>query len=439
MTDDEDGRSSGLRSSFTVGTSLALWSLGAFAFYLLAGRALGPDDYGLAAALQSVIIVGSTPIIALQWATARVIAAHPNEGRQAAMAVYRLALLRASAFALCLAAAASAITAGIAASGVSVPTVPLILTYFSTIAMVPLLIGVGALQGEHRYSGLAWSYASTGVLRAPLLALLLLLPIASVDSSVLSVGIAIAIGAGWALVLTRKDLRISARPNRQMWREFTTGLPAPGVALAGIAMLTNVDVIAAKLSLSTTAAGLFGAASVIAKALMVVPQALTVVLLPRVAEREARRQKTGSLLAAGILVMFAAGLLAIALCLPFEVTIIDIAFGSAYEEAAPLLIPFLGATTLLGALLILVNHHVARRDHRFVWAVGALAVLQVVLLVLFSGSAGSIIAVDAVVAGMGLVIHEVMYFGTDESMLRGAGAQFRTAFRRLRGRSHGPA
>lgn len=436
MTEDEDGRSSGLRSSFTVGTSLALWSLGAFAFYLLAGRALGPDDYGLAAALQSVIIVGSTPIIALQWATARVIAAHPNEGRQAAMAVYRLALLRASAFALCLAVAASVVTAGIAAGGASVPTVPLVLTYFSTIAMVPLLIGIGALQGEHRYRAFAWSYASTGVLRVPLLALFLLLPIAPVDSTVLAVGVAIGLGAGWALFLTRQDLRVSGRPDRGMWREFTTGLPAPGVALAGIAMLANVDVIAAKLSLSATAAGLFGAASVIAKALMVVPQALTVVLLPRVAEREALRQKTGPLLAAGILVMLAAGILAMALFVPFEDAIIDIAFGSAYDDAAPLLIPFLGATTLLGALLILVNHHVARRDHRFVWAVGALAVLQVVLLILFSGSAGSIIAVDAVVAGVGLIIHEVMYFGTDESMLRGGGSQLRAAFRRLRRRNH---
>jgi len=86
-----------------------------------------------------------------------------------------------------------------------------------------------------------------------------------------------------------------------------------------------------------------------------------------------------------------------------------------------------------------VNHHVARSDHRFVWAVGGLAVLQLVLLVFFSTSAEAIILIDAVVAGIGLVIHEMMYFRTDESMLRGAGAQFAAMFRRVTRRNQGVA
>ena len=63
--------------------------------------------------------------------------------------------------------------------------------------------------------------------------------------------------------------------------------------------------------------------------------------------------------------------------------------------------------------------------------------LQIVLLSMFSTSGTAIIAVDAVVAGIGLVVHEMIYFNTDESMLRGAGAQCATVFRKLTRRGGG--
>jgi len=421
-----------IRNSLIVGTSIAAWSLGAFAYYLVAGRALGPDAYGLVAALQSVLIVASLPVIALQWSIARVVAGSDADSRASAMATYRRGLIRGSAVAVAVATTATIVTMAIALAGQNVPLAPLIITYFSVAAMVPLLLACGALQGSHRYTGLAWSYASSGVLRAPLLLLLLPIPfLTDVGGAVLSVGIAIAIGAIWAMWLTRRDLAIKARPRPETWRDFLSALPAVMVGLTGIAMLTNIDVVAAKLSIGGEQAGLFGAASVVAKALLVVPQALTLVLLPRVAEREARGQRTGSLLAAGILVMAVSGALAMLICVPLAEPIMRIAFGSEFTAASTLLIPFFGATTLLGALLILVNHHVARSDHRFVWAVGGLAILQVILLIVFASSSTAIIAIDAIVAGVGLVVHEMIYFNTDESMLRGAGAQCATVFRRL--------
>jgi hypothetical protein len=152
---------------------------------------------------------------------------------------------------------------------------------------------------------------------------------------------------------------------------------------------------------------------------------------------EAKGERTGSLLAAGIVAMLIAGLVAMLLAIPLAEPVMSIAFGSEYSSAATLLVPFIGATTLLGALLILVNHHVARSDHRFVWAVGGLAILQIVLLIFFSTSSEAIIAIDAIVGGVGLVVHELIYFNTDESMLRGAGAQFAAIVRRLRRRNQG--
>ena len=80
--------------------------------------------------------------------------------------------------------------------------------------MVPMLIACGAMQGEHRYVGLAFSYGSSGVLRAPLLLPLLVVPFLSdVDAAVLAVAVAIWIGAIWALCITRVDLRVKKKPD----------------------------------------------------------------------------------------------------------------------------------------------------------------------------------------------------------------------------------
>lgn len=416
------------------------WSIGAYVFFLLAGRMLGPEDYGLAAALLAVVVVGATPMIALQWSSARVIAGGGVTARDDARGVYRRTLVLATAGAAALALIASGITAALGASGNQLPVGPLIATYWSLAAFMPLLVAAGALQGQHRYWGFAVSYGLSGVLRAPVLLLLLALPLLSgVEATLLGVAIPTALGAALAVWLTRALLLQVPKPSAAAWKSFGAGLGVATVGLSGIAVLTNVDVIAAKLSLGGAEAGYFGAAAIIAKALMLVPQALTTVLLPRVAERQQRGQATGSLLAVGVVTMFAAGLAAMALAVPLEGPITTITFGTAFEPAATLVVPFFGATTLLGALLILVNHHVARNDRRFAWTVGALAIVQVILLVLYGDSAGAIIAIDAIVAGAGLVIHEVMYLQTDESMLIGAGRQAREVMRRIRARNAGEA
>lgn len=425
-----------LHSTAIVSGALVAWSIGAYVFFLLAGRILGPADYGLAAALLAVIVVGATPMIALQWSSARVMAAGNGAVTADGRGVYRRTLVLATSSAVVLALIASIITVMLDAGGSELPVGPLIATYWSLAAFVPLLVGAGALQGRHQYWEFAVSYGLTGVLRAPLLLLLFTVPfLTGVNATLLAVTIPTALGAGLAVWLTRDLLRQAPKPSRVAWKSFGSGLGVATVGLSGIAVLTNVDVIAAKLVLGGAEAGYFGAAAIIAKALMLVPQALTTVLLPRVAERQQRGQPTGSLLAIGVVAMFAIGLLAMALALPLEGPITTITFGAAFEPAASLVLPFFGATTLLGALLILVNHHVARNDRRFAWTVGGLAIVQVILLVMFGDSAGAIIAIDAIVAGAGLVIHEVMYVKTEESMLIGAGRQAREVVRRLR--SHG--
>lgn len=431
--DSSASHAGGIRSSIVVGASIVAWSLGVFVFYLVTGRVLGPDAYGLSAALQAVIVVVAMPVMALQWSTARIVAASSAANRANALAVYRRALLRSTVTGAVLFIAASLITLAIDVTRGPVALWPLVATYLAIAFAVPFFIAMGALQGEHRYVGFALSNAATGVLRSPiLLALLALGLVEDVTATILGVGLAFAIGAAWGVLLTRNDLRGHPPPPTDLWRDFVAALPASAVGLIGISILANIDVVAAKVLIGGTTAGLFGAAAVIAKGgLLLVPQALTIVLLPRVAEREARGQQTGSLLAAGVAVVIATGLLLSVLAIPLEGPIMELTFGPSFAAASVYLLPLVLATTVLGALLVLVNHHAARRDHRFAWAVGALSLLQIAALVVLGHSPAGIIAVDASVGVIGLVVHELIYFHTDESMLRGTREQLRQVRRKM--------
>ena len=108
--------------------------------------------------------------------------------------------------------------------------------------------------------------------------------------------------------------------------------------------------------------------------------------------------------------------------IPLADPIMRLAFGSKYVAGAPLLAGFAAASTLLGALIVLVNHHVGRGDYGYVWAVGGLALVDVALLGAFHGSGAQIVAVDAVVGGLGLVIHEVMHGRSADGVVRNLAA-----------------
>ena len=426
---------SAVRSAGLVGASLIAWALGSYAYYLIAGRVVGPATYGLVSALIAVISIVAWPCVALQWSSARTLASTSLGDRDDAMAAYRLALGRS------LIAGVAIGVVGIVGVGIAalisdrVPIAALTATFLSVMPILALYVAIGALQGEHRYGAYGISWALTGVLRAPLMLPFLLLPAASAGAVVVGTGLAMAVGLVAAVWASRDDLRIRVRPSPRMWAAFKKGLFAATLGLLGYASIVGVLAVIAKLRLPTVEAGYFGAAYVIGRALLIVPQAFAIVLLPRVARRRAGDTPTGALLAGGVLATVAFGAFCVAVSAVAGEWIMRISFGSQYLEAASLLPGLFAATTAVGALFILVNHHVARSDSRFSWVLAALAVLDIALLATLGSSETALIAIDGIVAVLGIIIHEIMYRNSDDGLIGGtraflAGGRSRWAARR---------
>lgn len=388
-------------------------------FFLAAARVLGPDDYGLLAALLAATVVVSVPCNALSWGVARIVAAPPGGDPARAQAIYRRAWRRSLWLAPAAAAVAAIVIVAVWAVEPSTPVGPLLVTLLVVLPMGWLFLAMGALQGEHRYRGYAVSFSLMNVPRPvifPILAAVGLGVYAALLAGALSTAAAAAVAGLLAIGMLRAT---TEAPAPQEWRSFVRSLTPMVVGLSGLAVLTNVDVIVAKLSLPSHAAGEFGAVAVLAKAVIVVPQAMAVILLPRVSARAAAGRDTGPLLAVGVGVTLVVGAAISLILIPLAEPLVHLAFGADYVGGADLLAPFAAASTLLGALLILVNHHAGRGEYAFVWALGALALIEVVLLALFHGSGGAIVAVDAVVGALGLVIHEVIHGRGPDGLVRG--------------------
>lgn len=411
-------RASGIAGGPAVLAALIAWNLGNYIFFLAAGRILGPEDFGLAAALLAVTVIVSVPGNALQYGIARSVAAPIVAVDGVPGAVYRRAWRRSLAIAAALGAVGAVGIVAVGALAPDAPVGPLLVTLAIVLPMGPLFLSLGQLQGEQRYRGYALTFALWGVPRPIVLLPFALLGI-GVYAALGATAVALLIAAGVGAYLTAPRLAGGLPEAGPDWRVFTASLPAVVVGLSGVAFLTNLDVVAAKLALDAQDAGYYGAEAVLGKAVIVVPQALSIVLLPRIAARRAEGGDTGRILALAVVVTIAVGGAVALACLPLSHIITRVAFGSDYLPGAGLLAPLVAASTLLGLAIVLVAHHSARADHRFVWAVGGIAALQVVLLALLHGSGGQIVSVNLLAGVAVLVVHEVIHGRSTDGIARG--------------------
>jgi O-antigen/teichoic acid export membrane protein len=408
------------RGGAWVLASLAIWNLGNFVFFVIAGRLLGPDDYGLVAALLSATLVVMVPASAFQYAIAREERVLRTMGAATAGGVYRRVYRHAMlTLPVVLVAAALVMVAVGLALGARVG--PLTTTLLVVAPMAPLYLSLGQLQAEGRFRAFS---VTTSMLGIPRPVALVVLSAVGMGVYAAMVGSAVAIGAAalTGALLTRATLRADGPVDVPRVGAAERALGPLVAGLAGIALLTNLDVVVAKIVLSDHQAGEYGAVAVLARSVVLVPQAVSIVLLPRVAARRAEGRDTGPLLAAGVAVTLAVGGLATLVAAALEDPIVRLTYGADYVGGADLLAPLAGASTLLGAIIVLVNHHAGRSADAYIWWVGGVALLLPVLFGVLHGSGGQLVLADAIVYVVALAVHEVIHGRGPDGLLRGLAA-----------------
>jgi len=407
------GRQGWVGPGLLVAAGIGIWSTGNWVFFILVGRLLGPRDYGLVAAVLSGCLVLYVLCSALQPTLAASNRGDPPD------AIFALAL-RITAIATVVVMAigvAVMLLLGITTTGFPTAVMLGAVTVLSGIAVFPLTLG--QLQGERRFGAYALGFITVGIAR-PLAFLALWAVGVRVLAPILGTSVSWILGSIVVIVLARKALRAPPidRTSHQ-WHAFRRSIVPNSAGVTAIAVLTNADVITAKLVLSGREAGYFAAASAISQGLFLVPQVFTTLVLPRLASQRARGQSSARLIAAGVGVSLAAGTVFVVLATPLGRQLMRVTYGPAFRSAGDLL-PYYGAAmTCMGCTIILLYHQLGRHDFRYSWCLLCIAGVQVAALALFARSPNAIITIDLICALGAIAAHEVVTRRDQERVIDG--------------------
>ena len=350
-----------------------------YLFHVVVSRLLGPRPYGALGALLALLIWLSIPLSAVQTHVAKHLAERRNLDSPDDLEARWTTSLRLVASMAVRAALVLAVLSPVVAGFLHLQSAvaPLLLALY----LVPAALGAvlkGVFQGTRQFRRLAGVtvVATLGRLGLGIALVGAGAGIAgALAASLLSESLAVAL----ALRLLRAPLplRRAPRSDARLRREV---MPL-AVGLAGMWLLIELDLVLARHFLPFGASGSYAAAGVLARAVLFVPGAVSLVALSYFAEERSRGGRSFEWLVA-------ASALTVGLCVPVagclwvaRDLVVDLTFGARFAEAAPLL-PILALGMMgMGLANLQLLFHVAAgsRLYLLLWPVAAVEATAIAL------------------------------------------------------------
>lgn len=406
LSGSDVGKAAGLAGAMIVNNAVALVAVVLFARLV--------DDYGSLAALLSYVLILSVAGQAMQVATAReAVLGTLGTGAQLA------ATLRAWTRTLLIA----TVAVGVVSAFLRAPIAATIGVKEEWAAAAGLPTGVvwlllsilrGALQGVGDYRAVGASFVGEQTVR--LVSGVALAGVGlGVAGAFLGTPIALAATAVWCgLELRRRLGEVAAPPAGPLepalaLRSHIAGAWAPIAALVVIAVLQNIDVIAAKHRFSTDVASSYGATGIAARALVWVAMGVGFYLVPETSRRHAEGVDTRPVLLRALAIVGVLAVPALAVFAFAPRLLLTIAFGSRRLLAVDSLLPLGVAFTLLAVTYLAVQYLLALHRTWFLVPLGLVALVEPIVLATHapaepSGFAALVLAVQAVACGVALLL-----------------------------------
>jgi O-antigen/teichoic acid export membrane protein/glycosyltransferase involved in cell wall biosynthesis len=391
------------RESILLLVALGLLNGSNYLFHVAVSRLLGPSEYGALAALLAVAMVLSVPfgvvqtVVAQRTATlraagrdddARLLAAETTKALVpfAGIAAFLMLVLGTPALAVFLHVDA-------ASAALFAPYV-----FLALLASVPL----GSLQGGLRFQALvAASIAGVAVRLGAGIALV------SIGLGVPGAMLATVLAQAVVLVVAMVFLGLpgaSWRAARRTLEQVRGGITVALLGLGSFWLLAEIDIALARHFLQPEDSGYYSAAGLVARALLFLAAAVSIVAFPHFAEArqvggdEPARWLRLSLVAVGGLVLVALPILIV-----LREPIVSLAFGDSFLPASSL-VPLLGvAMGLLAIVNLLVYFHIAMGSRAYHLVFAGVA-LEVALIAFFHQSPEQIVLIVLAVSGLVAVL-----------------------------------
>lgn len=369
-------------SALFLSAGVASNQLVSYLLNILAARLLVPAAFGELGSLLAVLVIGAVPAMGLQTVTALRVARHRDGTRE----MVALGLVTAGAV---TAVALLAVPLLMPLLHLASPT-PAILLALALTGMTVTGLCYGLLQGTHRFRTMSALLLADALLRVGgTLAGLAVTRTATGALAGAAVGAAVVAAVGWVLAGR-------PRPRRHGSAHVRDVLHAVSAMLA-LVLLVNLDLVLARHHLPAHEAGEYAVGAIIAKIAYWLPQAVAILVLPRLASERGRRKAVPIALA----VCVALDLVVVIGALLAGPTVVALVGGAEY--AAFPVWPFALIGSLLSVTQILLYSRIASND-RWSTLVIWLAVAVEIVLVTAWLHGGLTEVVTAAVVATGLLV-----------------------------------
>jgi O-antigen/teichoic acid export membrane protein len=357
-----------------VAGGLAVGQVLGYALSVLGARLLGPETFSELGTLLGLLVIGAVVPLGMQTVAARRVAAG-DEGSEPAQ-LLRLSLLAGTAVSVI-----ALLLVPVAVATLDLEAVP---TALVAVTLLPLTVAGAALgltQGHEHFTRLAWQYAVLAVARVGLAVGVLV-----ATRSVTATMVAEVVGAvvGWLAIHRGAGLPWSL--GDAVPRAAASEMGHITHALLAMFVFTNADLLLARATLSPAQAGTYAAGAIVLKIAFWLPQAVAVVVFPRLVGGGTRALALGMGVVVGLGLLVTVG---VAVLGPW---LLPVVLGPAYAGLTDDAALFALAGTAEAVAYLLLFSRLAAEDRWAAVAVwGAVAALAVIVVTVAHSSPRSIV------------------------------------------------
>ncbi len=383
--------------------SMTVVNAGNYLYNLILGRWLGPAAFADLSLIVTLMLMVTFVTATFQLTTAKFAAGYSAENAPADITAMRDWLGR-------LAWIGGIVVMVIIAGGSTVWR-----DFFNTASAWPfVLLGVGIpvyfaqgvdrgiLQGQTRFGLLAWSYVVEMLVRLGVGLGLVALGFSVIGATL---GITLSFVGTWIIARSGvvgmiKEKGISAEARKAI---TLFAWPVIIVQVSQI-LINNSDILIVKRFFPPERAGLYAALALIGRVVFFATWSVVTTLFPIVAQKHQKQESHRHLLWVGLGLVLAVSAGIVGATLLFPELIVNILFGDAYLEIAPLLWLYALATMLYALANVVVNYRLSIDSHAGTYFATVAGVIQVGMLWLFHDSLRQVVVLQIGLMSVLLVV-----------------------------------
>ncbi len=377
MTSTSEGQGTKV-SALLVSAGVAGNQLAGYLLNVLAARLLVPSAFGEFGSLLAVLVIGAVPAMGTQTVAALRVARGQREGELVTIGLTTSAVVTAVAL--------LATPLLVALLHLGSPLAPvLVAAALASITLTGLWYGI--LQGQHRFTTMAALFGADAVIRVGGTLVGLIVTRTAVGALAgAAIGAAVVTVTGWVL---------AGRPTpRKSGKGHVTDVLHAVSALLALVILVNLDLVLARHYLPADDAGEYAVGAIVAKIAYWLPQAVAILVLPRLASEHGRRRMVPRALG----ICAALDLVVIAGTVFLGPTVVAVIGGAGYADHPFPVWPFALVGSMLSLVQILLFSRIASNDRWSTLLIWLAVAVEIVLVTTWLNGALTQVVTAAVIA-----------------------------------------